>query len=87
MGLMGRRRWPSTYGGIYFPECRSVHSFFTFLGPDILFLDKNLKILKIFPSARPWRIFLGPPGSRHCLELPAGESKRLGLRKGLHIKF
>jgi len=79
---MARSRWPSSYRGIYFPNCRSVHSFFTFLRPDILFLDKSHKILKIFPSAGPWKVFLGPRGSRHCLELPGGFSRRSGLKPG-----
>ncbi|HJT23410.1 MAG TPA: DUF192 domain-containing protein [bacterium] len=86
-GLMARGRWPSTWRGIYFPRCASVHTFFTFLKPDILFLDKNLKILKIFPSAAPWRIFLGPSGSRHCLEVPGGSARRLKLKNGVKIKF
>lgn len=81
-GLMARRRWPISYRGIYFPKCGSVHSFFTFLKPDILFLDKRLKITKIFPSAGPWRFFLGPFGSRHCLEIPGGSARRLGLKVG-----
>jgi uncharacterized membrane protein (UPF0127 family) len=79
---MGKRKWPEGTRGFYFPECRSVHTFFTFLKPDILFLDKSQKILKIFPSARPWRIFWGPPTSRHCLELPSGAAHGMGLAEG-----
>lgn len=87
LGLMGRTQWPKPHRGIHFPRCGSVHSFFTFLKPDILFLDKNSKILKIFPSAGPWRVFIGPPGSRHCLELPGRDALRLGLKKGMNVEF
>ncbi len=86
-GLMGRIGWPSAYMGIYFPNCVSVHTLFTTLKPDILFLDKKHKILKIFPSAEPWRLFLGPPGTRHCLELPGEDAGRFGLSIGDRIGF
>lgn len=86
-GLMGKKHWPVDCSGIFFPRCRSVHTFFTFLRPDILFLDKNLKIAKIFPSTKSWRVFGGPPGSLHCLELPAGTARRLGLKAGDPVRF
>jgi uncharacterized protein len=79
VGLMGRRRWPSRYEGLLFPRCRSIHTFFTFLRPDLVFLDKDEKILKIVPSARPWRVFLGPRGCLHCLELPRGRAVEFRL--------
>jgi len=83
VGITGRRKWPfSRFEGLYFPDCGSVHTFFTFLRLDIVFLDKNHKILKIYPAAAPWRFFIGPPGSRHCLELPEGYSARFQLKKG-----
>jgi len=86
-GMMGRRKWPRSYfTGLYFPKCKSVHTFFTFLKLDIVFLDKNNKILKIFSSASPWRFFLGPAGSRHCLELPGGYSNRIRLKNGDEVQ-
>lgn len=84
-GLMGRKRWPGACSGIFFPRCRSVHTFFTFLRPDILFLDKTYKIGKIFPSSAPWRVWLGAKDSRHCLELREGAARRLGLKVGDRI--
>ena len=89
IGLMGRTMWPRGYVGLWFPRCRSVHTFFTFLRPDLLFLGKNNKILTIFPAAGSWRVFIGPSGTKSCLELPRGTVKRLGLKKGdsIHLKF
>lgn len=85
IGLMGRTKWPSGHQGLYFPSCRSVHTFFTFLRPDLLFLDKNNKILRVVPSAKPWLIFFGPVHTYGCLELPQGASQQWGLREGTTI--
>ena len=81
-GLMGKGRWPRGWGGLAFPECRAVHTFFTFLGPDILFVDGRGRILDIFKRAGAWRFFLGSAGSRHCLELPGGFCGENSLEKG-----
>ena len=80
MGLMGKRKWPAACGGLFFPECRSLHTFFTFLKPDLVFVDKSRKILKIVPSASPWNIFGGPDRCVDCFELPQGLALKLGMR-------
>ncbi len=87
LGLMGRRNWPSSHRGIWFPQCRSVHTFFTFLKPDLLFMDRNLNILEIFPSAGVWRVFVGPKGTTHCLEMPSGYVQSNQLKVGDQIHF
>jgi len=82
IGLMGRTVWPTGFDGIYFPRCRSVHTFFTFLRPDLLFLDKNHKILRIHFSAKSWLVFVGPMHTYGCLEIPRRASRYLGLKEG-----
>jgi uncharacterized membrane protein (UPF0127 family) len=82
LGLMGRRQWPASHRGLFFPRCGSVHTFFTFLRPDLLFLDKNNKILRIHPSAKPWLVFFGPIHTYGCLELPQDTACQLGLHEG-----
>jgi len=82
IGLMGRLNWPPTHQGIYFPRCASVHTFFTFLRPDLLFLDKNNKILRVYLSAKPWLVFVGPTHTYGCLEIPQGASQQWGLKEG-----
>jgi len=81
-GVMGKTKWPKGWGGICFPRCCSLHTFFTYLSPDIVFLDKDRKILKIIPLTGSWRIIWGPAGCRHSLELPGGTAKKLNLKKG-----
>jgi uncharacterized membrane protein (UPF0127 family) len=85
LGLMGKGRWPEGCRGLYFPYCSSLHTFFTTLRPDLLFLDKNLKILRIIPKAGPWKAYFGPKGCRHCLELPEGSAKKRGISSGKRV--
>ncbi len=82
MGLMGCVRWPRERPFLFFPECGSVHTFFTFLRPDIVFTDKNNKILRVVAGAGPWRFFWGPRGTRHCLEAPRGTARAHGWKSG-----
>jgi uncharacterized membrane protein (UPF0127 family) len=86
-GLMGRFSWTAKHNGIYFPNCRAVHTFYTFLRPDLVFVDKKGKILKIIASAKPWRVFVGPAKSRDCLELPCRKALELGLKEGTVIQL
>ena len=87
VGLMGRNRWPAAWNAYHFPDCGSVHTFFTFLSLDIVFLDKGGKILKIFPSTKSWRAYWGPRPTSHCLELPAGAVQKLKWKVGDRIRF
>ncbi len=87
VGLMGRIGWPERHQGLFFTDCRSLHTFFTFLEPDIVFLDKSLKILRIIPSAGSWRFYFGPRDCHHCLELPKGTAKKFGLVVGNFLKW
>ena len=86
-GLMGKQSWPQKLGGLYFPRCASVHTFFTFLRPDVVFTDKNNRILKIIPQAGPWRFWFGPRGSENCLEIPPGLSRKSRLQVGMKLVF
>jgi uncharacterized membrane protein (UPF0127 family) len=87
VGLMGKSKWSNGYQALYFPACRSVHTFFTFLRPDLLFLDKNNKILRVYHSAKPWLVFIGPAHTYGCLELPQGTAQQLGLLEGETITW
>jgi len=87
LGLMGKREWPAGLKGLFFPHCRSLHTWFTFLKPDLVFMDKNRKILKLVLSAGSWRFYFGPSDCRHCLELPEGVVRRQRLKVGMMIYF
>ncbi len=39
---------------------------------DVVFLDRNLRVTKVVPGLKPWRVVWWARGARDCLELPAG---------------
>ena len=81
-GLMFRKRWPDGWEGLYLPDCSVVHTGWMSLRPDLVFLDDVGRVTGTLRSAGRWRIFRGPPGTRHTLELPEGTIARSDLRPG-----
>ncbi len=81
-GLMFRKCWPEGWEGLYFPDCSVVHTGWMRLRPDLVFLDDRGRVTGVIHSAGRWRIFRGPPGSRHTLELPEGALSAAGIRPG-----
>src|SRR3989304_6591334 len=75
-GLMGRRALPENSGLLLTP-CSSVHTFFMRFPIDVVFLDRERRVVKIVPAMKPWRTALGG-GGREALETPAGEGGRAG---------
>jgi uncharacterized membrane protein (UPF0127 family) len=51
---------------------------------DAVFLDRELRVVGIAESLRPWRV-AGRRGARSVLELPAREARRCGLQAGMRL--
>ena len=79
-GLLGRRELPSG-DGILLKPASSVHMAFMRFPIDAVFLDRDLRIVKIAPELKPWRV-AGARGARSVLEMTAGEAARRGLSVG-----
>ena len=79
-GLLGRRELPSGEG-ILLKPASSVHMAFMRFPIDAVFLDRELRVVKIADDLRPWRA-AGSRGAKAVLEIPAGEAGRRGVRVG-----
>jgi uncharacterized membrane protein (UPF0127 family) len=79
-GLLGRRALASGEGLLLKPAS-SVHTFFMRFAIDVVFLDRELRVVAVAPELRPWRV-AGRRGARAALELRAGECERRGVRPG-----
>ena len=82
-GLLGRSGLSSGEGLLLRPA-GSVHTAFMKFTIDVVFLDRDLRVLKVVPELVPWRT-AGCRGARAVLELPAGEASRRGLREGVSL--
>lgn len=79
-GLMLRGSLPEGEGLIIDP-CYSVHTLFMRFPIDVIFLDRENRVLKVAENLRPFRASIGR-GARKVLELPAGSARRAGVRVG-----
>ena len=79
-GLLGRRELPVGEGLLLQPA-PSVHMFFMRFPIDVVFLDRELRVVDVRSNLRPWRT-ASKRGARAALELPAGEAGRRGVQAG-----
>jgi uncharacterized membrane protein (UPF0127 family) len=79
-GLLGRRTLPSGEG-ILLKPASSVHMAFMRFPIDAVFLDRELRVVKISSDLRPWRA-AASRGAKAVLEIAAGEADRRGLNAG-----
>jgi uncharacterized membrane protein (UPF0127 family) len=79
-GLLGRSGLDPG-GGMLIDSAPSVHMFFMRFPIDVVFLDRDWKVVGIRHRLRPWRV-AGQRGAVGALELPAGAAAAAGVREG-----
>jgi uncharacterized membrane protein (UPF0127 family)/protein-S-isoprenylcysteine O-methyltransferase Ste14 len=84
-GLLGRKELPSDEGILLRPAS-SVHTAFMRIPIDVVFLDRDNRVLKIGHSVPPWRA-LGARNTKAVLELSAGEAERRELQVGDRLEI
>jgi hypothetical protein len=63
----------------------SIHTFGMPYPIDAVFLNGQMKILRLATRIAPWRVRLAPAKTKHVLELPAGRVKALGLQANTYL--
>jgi hypothetical protein len=88
VGFLGRRNI-SENEAILFTKSSQMHTFFMLTKIDIIFLDKNKKILKIYHELKPfrWTSLVSESYAGYVLELRAGKAKKLALKEGDILDF
>jgi uncharacterized protein len=84
-GLLGRRELPAGEGLLLTPA-PSIHTAFMHFAIDALFLDADLRVLRIAERLAPWKA-AGKRHARAVLELSAGEATRLGVQVGDRLEL
>jgi uncharacterized membrane protein (UPF0127 family) len=74
-GLMGRRRLPDGCGLLLRPSS-SIHTAFMRFPIDVVFLDRELRVVKVVPEMKPFRVAMAFGGAHSALELNAGAAVR-----------
>jgi uncharacterized protein len=63
--------------GLWLDPCGGIHTWGMGYSIDILFLDRDLRVLGIAREVKPWRLVFAPRGTRSVVELPAGGAKNV----------
>ncbi len=79
-GLLGRRRLEADEGLLLRPAS-SVHTWFMRFPIDLVFLDRELRVVRVAEDVRPWRMAYARR-SRLVLELGAGAAAKRDLHAG-----
>lgn len=79
-GLMFSEELPDCDGLLITP-CNSIHTFFMLYSLDVLFLDKDFKVIKAIYDLRPWRMSWVYFKAQQVLEMKAGTLKK-GIKTG-----
>lgn len=82
-GLLGRDGLEAGEGILLRPA-PSIHTWFMRFPIDAVFLDGDLRVVRVVAEMRPWRM-ASQRGARAVLELAAGEAARRGLRPGQRL--
>ena len=85
-GLMFRRRLPPA-AALWIRPCNGVHTFWMFFAIDILFLDRELRIVKLVENLRPFRLTRPHLMARSVIELAAHTISNTGLKVGDQLEI
>lgn len=80
-GLMFRRRLAPDEA-LWLRPCNGVHTFWMFFAIDVIFLDREMRIVRLVENLRPFRVTRPHLSARSVIEMPAHSISNLGLRVG-----
>jgi len=69
---------------LWLAGCGSVHTWGMRYPIDVLFLDGELRVLRVTHGLRPWAVGWKAPATRHVVELPAGAARE--VREGDRLR-
>jgi uncharacterized protein len=83
-GLLGRSGLREGEGVLLRDPTGTIHMFFMKFPIDAVFLTDDLRVVKVAPNLKPWRLARAR-GARRILEIGAGEAARLGIEPGQQL--
>jgi uncharacterized membrane protein (UPF0127 family) len=86
VGLMGRHELPAGHG-LWIQPCSSIHMFFMRFAIDAVFVDGDGRVLRIYPTLKPWRATWFVGGAKAVIELPSGAAAAAGISAGDTVKL
>jgi uncharacterized membrane protein (UPF0127 family) len=72
--------------GLWIAPCEAVHCFFMKFTIDAVFVTKDKRVAKLYPSLKPWRLAVCLR-AHSVLELPEGVIRETGTQRGDQLEF
>ena len=85
-GLLGKRGL-DTGEGLWIKPSSGVHTVFMRFTIDVIGLDKEMKVVKLWPDLVPYRLTSVSTRVRSVVELPAGQIAASGVQVGDKIQI
>lgn len=80
------RAMPAPGAGLLIDPCASVHTFAMTYPIDVIYLDRDYRVMRHVEGLRPWRMS-ACRAARMTLELAAGQVKALGLMRDMELEW
>jgi len=75
------------FDGLLIRSCNSVHTCFMQYSIDLIFIDKQDRVVKCIEHKQPWRMTLFYFKASSTLEVPIGTIKRANITEGDHLRI
>jgi len=85
-GLMFRRRLAEAEA-LWLRPCNGVHTFWMLFSIDVIFLDQQLRIVKLVENMRPFRVTSPKFVASSVVEMPARTISRASLKVGDQLEI
>lgn len=86
VGLLGHASLPCGQGLLLAPAW-SIHTWFMRMPIDVVFLDADGRVLRVFPELPAWRLVSGSRRARTVLEFGAGTLRATPLAEGEIVRL
>lgn len=86
VGLLGRSSLPVGEGLLLAPAW-SIHTWCMRMPIDVVFLDREGRVLRVFPELPPWRLVSGTRAAHTVLEFGAGTLQRTNISAGERLRL
>jgi len=84
-GLLGRRRLAPTEA-LWLRPCNGVHTLGMIFAIDVIFLDDQLRVVKLIENLRPFRLTVPHLGARSVVEMAAHSAAHAALKVGDQLR-
>ena len=75
------------YNGLFLINTNSIHTYFVRFPLDLVFVDKELTVVKLVKNLKPFRLSPIVWESKHVLEMPAGSIEKFSIKTGNKLDF